>query len=517
MPSLQLWLYLQFWLYLSDEKILILGAGMSGVAAAKKLKELGYTNFEIIEGSNRVGGRVFHLTMGNTVVEMGPMVVHAAPDNPVLELINKYNVSIQQTNYDDWIVRARNGTDVTDLADQIYEEKWEPAVELITGENDPSQHEHRPDSSMKSAFLKSGWNPQSFIDDVIEYFEIDWLYGYGPEETSAKFSTFPDVVADIDAYGEFFMKDERGYVVIIKNLLDEVLGNDTDKLHINKVVSKIEEKDNKVTVTTDANETYVGDRVIVTFSLSVLQSDIVGFSPELPEWKTDAIQQFQMSQYTTIHIQFNTMFWDDAEWILYADDTEAFNLILNMNKIHPGCNILSVEASNKEAVRVERLTNDEVKQEVMDKLRKVYINSIIPDPINFRMSRYSQFPLYRGAWGNWPPGYTMDSFHALQAPVSRVYFAGDHTSFKYYGYLHGAYLSGEEVVDKLDKCIQRGVCQKYVPLYDARGCRYTAASNFDHKVKQDDGSCKFPCVSSSRLIKSSVTVLGFIVALVILL
>ena len=163
--------------------------------------------------------------------------------------------------------------------------------------------------------------------------------------------------------------------------------------------------------------------------------------------------------------------------------TEAFNLILNMNKMYPGCNILSVVASNKAAVRIERLTNDEVQQEVMDKLRSVYINSIIPEPINFRMSRYSKLPLYRGAWSIWPPGYTMDSFHALQAPVGHVYFAGEHTHFPYYGYLHGAYLSGEEVVDKLDKCIQQGVCPKYVPLYAASGCRYIAASNFNHSAK----------------------------------
>ena len=111
-------------------------------------------------------------------------------------------------------------------------------------------------------------------------------------------------------------------MAVVKNLLDEVLGNDIDKLHLNKVVSRVEEKDDLVTITTDSNETYTGDYVIVTFSLSVLQSDSVAFDPVLPEWKTDAIQQFQMTQYTPIHIQFNTDFWDDAEWILYADDRD---------------------------------------------------------------------------------------------------------------------------------------------------------------------------------------------------
>ena len=492
--------------FLIDQKILILGAGMSGVATAMKLKELGYHNFEIIEGSGRVGGRLYHLTMGAYTVEMGPMVVHAAPDNPVLALLHKYNVSVQKSNYDDWIVHDKNGTDVTELADTIYGERWQPAVVRMTNETKRAVSEHRPDFTLESAFHKAGWIPNSFIDNVIEYFEIDWLYGYGPEETSGQFSFFDEVVEHNEEFGEFFVKDDRGYSIIVQNLLDEVLGNDTSRLHLNNVVTHTEEKGDKVVINTDDNETYIGDFAVVTFSLGVLQSQSVRFEPELPEWKTDAILQFQMAQYTTVHIQFNATFWDDHEWILYADDTELFNLILNMNKIYPGCNMLSVEASNKQAVRIERKSNTEVQTEVISKLQNLYASSgvTVPEPVNFRMSRYSQYPLIRGAWANWPPGYTSDSHYALQAPVGRLYFAGDHTHVEYYGYLHGAYYSGEEVVEKLDKCIQLGVCQKYVPIYAARGCRYTAANNYDHTAKQDDGSCKFPCVSQSPRVRASL-------------
>ena len=44
---------------------------MAGIPAAKRLKVLGYTNFEIIEGSDRVGGRVQHNTLGGITAEMG--------------------------------------------------------------------------------------------------------------------------------------------------------------------------------------------------------------------------------------------------------------------------------------------------------------------------------------------------------------------------------------------------------------------------------------------------------------
>ena len=484
---------------------------MAGTSAAMRLKELGYTNFEIIEASDRIGGRAYNTFIDNYSLEMGPLLVHGAPDNPVLELANKYNVSYQAVDYDDWIVRSRNGTDITDEADRVYEEKFEPALENLDIDIQRAKYEERPDFSMRSAFAKAGWTPASFLEDVIEYFEIDWLYGFGPGETSGIYGDFIKAKDAADEFGEVIVKDSRGYAVIVEKLLEEAVGNDTDKLKLNTIVNNIEEKDGQIVVSTHGGERFTGDYVIVTFSLGVLQSKNVIFKPELPEWKSDAIEQFQMAQYTNVYVQFNTSFWDDSEWILYAGETDTFSVILNMNKYYPGSNILNIEASNKNAIRIERLTDDEIQLEVIATLEKIYskANIIVPSPIEIRVSRFSTYPFSFGAWSNWPPGFTKDRHYALQAPVGRIYFGGEHTHLVYYGYLHGAYLSGIQVVDALDRCIQRSVCQRYVPLYAARGCRYTKASNYDHTAKEDNGSCKFPCVSSSATLKASFLTLFY--------
>ena len=489
---------------------------MSGVSAAKRLKELAYTNFEVIEASERVGGRLYHTAIGNVTVEMGPIFVHGAADNPVLELVKRYNVTHQSVDYDDWIVRGRNGTDITDTADAIYEDRFEPSIEALGVNAKRANDEDRPDFTLSSAFAKAGWTPSSFLDDVIEYFEIDWLYGYGPEETSGKYGRFTEAKQMADNFGEVLIKDDRGYAIIVQNLLKEVIGNDTEILKTEHIVTDIEEKDGKVTVTTQNGQKFLGDFVIVTFSLGVLQSKRVNFKPLLPDWKTDAIQQFQMAQYTNVFVQFAFTFWDDNEWILYAGDTDGFNIILNMNKAYPGSNILNLEASNRNAIRLERLSNNEIQQEVVGKLQKIYSskNIVVPPPVEIRVSRFSRWPFSLGAWSNWPPGYTRDSHHALQAPVGRIYFGGEHTNYVYYGYLHGAYLSGIEVSNALDRCIQRSVCQNYVPVYAARGCRYTSASNYDHTAKEDNGSCIFPCVSASQTSMGSFLILCSLAALI---
>lgn len=54
-----------------DKKIVIVGAGAAGVAAASKLLSNGFKNVTILEAENRFGGRVNTIPFGKNVVDMG--------------------------------------------------------------------------------------------------------------------------------------------------------------------------------------------------------------------------------------------------------------------------------------------------------------------------------------------------------------------------------------------------------------------------------------------------------------
>lgn len=54
-----------------DKKVIIVGAGTSGVAAATKLVSNGFANVTILEAENRIGGRVHTIPFGANVVDMG--------------------------------------------------------------------------------------------------------------------------------------------------------------------------------------------------------------------------------------------------------------------------------------------------------------------------------------------------------------------------------------------------------------------------------------------------------------
>ena len=54
-------------------------------------------------------------------------------------------------------------------------------------------------------------------------------------------------------------------------------------------------------------------------------------------------------------------------------------------------------------------------------------------------------PLFYGSYSNWPIGVDNTVVHNLDAPIGRLYMAGEACSHKYNGYLHGA----------LERCVHR--------------------------------------------------------------
>lgn len=74
---------------MSSRKILIIGAGACGVAAATHLLESGHSNLVILEAENRIGGRIHTVPFGANVVDLGAQWCHGEKDNVVYELVTR--------------------------------------------------------------------------------------------------------------------------------------------------------------------------------------------------------------------------------------------------------------------------------------------------------------------------------------------------------------------------------------------------------------------------------------------
>lgn len=66
--------------------MVVIGAGLAGLAAAKALLEQGFTDVTVLEASSCIGGRVQSVKLGHATFELGATWIHGSHGNPIYHL-----------------------------------------------------------------------------------------------------------------------------------------------------------------------------------------------------------------------------------------------------------------------------------------------------------------------------------------------------------------------------------------------------------------------------------------------
>ena len=78
-------------------EVLILGAGASGIAAADTLHQQGMEEFLVLEGRDRIGGRVNHMVYKGSKLEIGAAWSHGSYTNhSVWRLLKKHGMHVHE-------------------------------------------------------------------------------------------------------------------------------------------------------------------------------------------------------------------------------------------------------------------------------------------------------------------------------------------------------------------------------------------------------------------------------------
>ncbi|KAG2749340.1 amine oxidase [Suillus brevipes Sb2] len=462
-----------------DAKVLILGGGVAGVIAARTLHRKGIDDFLIVEARNELGGRMQNYTIGVSgkqyTIELGPNWIQGTQTgngtaNPILTLARKYHLKNQYNDLDGSITTYDyNGfKDYRDLLGTSIDQFTQ--VGAIAGERVKTQ---QVDLSLQSAYGIAGESPKNIYEAVCQYYEIDWECKCtgSPAQNSWIASAWNNNFTfntDMGGFSEDnnLCTDQRGFKIIIQDEAAEFL--QPQQVSLNSVVTTIAYSGDGVTVTLEDNTTLTADYVLCTFSLGVLQYGDIAFKPTLPSWKMEAIQSMVMATYTKIFLQFEEKFWFDTEarminsMAIYADmERGRYPIWQNLDhvKFFPGSGLVFVTVTGDFSLRIEGMQDSDVREEVMEVLRAMYPNTTVPDPVAFYFKRWNADSLFRGSYSNWPPSFLPGHSENLRATVDkRLWFAGEATSLKYYGFLHGAYFEGLNAGEEIAKCVEDPGC-----------------------------------------------------------
>mgnify|MGYP002803835585 FL=1 len=129
----------------NSPKILVIGAGIAGLTAARQLQSFGF-NVTMIESRERVGGRVATFRKGQYIADLGAMVLTGLGGNPLTVLSSQVNMELHKINQRCPLFET-NGRSVPKDKDDMVEQEFNRLLEAtsyITHQLDFNQIDGKP-------------------------------------------------------------------------------------------------------------------------------------------------------------------------------------------------------------------------------------------------------------------------------------------------------------------------------------------------------------------------------------
>ncbi|XP_055836732.1 spermine oxidase-like [Episyrphus balteatus] len=459
---------------MKNARIVIIGTGPAGIAAATKLLELGFEKVTLLEAENRIGGRIYTIPFAANVVDLGGQWCYGQKDNVVYELVKDENLveHSREEMQKFMFIRSNKRLICYNLMDRlkaIYENILEG------GKNEMLTYKGSVGKFVTDKFFKALEKPENSDINMTSAKQI--FESFKKMENSSNASDTLDELSAKgiheywDCEGDLWMNwKEKGYLRFLQFLMKSTetneLGMLDQKVKLGKQVEKITWSREPIQIKCKDNEIIEADHAIVTVSLGVLKEKHSKlFEPQLPAEKIRAIETIGFGTINKMYLEFPDQFWYEREdWpgftIVWRDeelaeirgtsqawleDVIGFYPVVHQPKTLCGWMI------GPNGRYMETLPEKEVIDGCMFLLRK-FLYWKISEPVAFKRSTWSSSENFRGS-------YSFQSVKAeeanakpsdLASPLTKsvddnkpiVLFAGEATSYHHYGTVQGAVETG---------------------------------------------------------------------------
>jgi monoamine oxidase len=422
----------------AGESVAVIGAGISGIAAAKTLQDNGYT-VSVLEARDRIGGRIFTDNSLGFNIDLGASWIHTSTGNPITDLATQFNAATFNTDLATDIHFDRKGKKIKRKflrkGQAIFKDIVRQAIRL----SEDLERDRALAKVVNQSLRKAKQSEPRAVTDIAKWLvESEVTVGLGAEPSQLSNWYFYD---DEEFSGPELIFP-NGYSQIIDGLASGL------SVHTGEVVQTISYSSTGVSITTNTQTLNV-DRVVITVPLGVLKANTIQFSPGLPNSFNEALGALDMGVLNKVILTFPSAFWENSGfvpgWIGNVKPARGarkeITEFLNFSPVL-GQPVLMGFTGGAFARATESLSDNETVELAMKSLRRMYGNSI-PSPSAMKRTRWTTDPYSLGSYSHVPIGGFAEAYDTLAQPIqNRLFFAGEATTRLYPATVHGAYLTG---------------------------------------------------------------------------
>lgn len=449
-------------LFSQNYSIGIVGAGLAGLTTAYHLQKIGIST-TIYESSRRAGGRV--LTVSSTkskgrYYEAGGEFIDSN-HNSMRKLCEEIGIELVDTVADaesnnlipqDYLIDGVKHS-ASDVLAAFASSAPRVAKDLEScGENYDTEDAVRLDNTSLTDYVNSLPMEKWLKSLLIAAYEAE--YGLsGTIQSSLNFIDMirTDIKQDFSLYGE---SDERyrvkaGSTQIVQALVGQV----GKSIQYSKPVTGIHSNGKRAVISFADGTTASHDALVLAIPFSVLREVKLNM-PMMSQEKRKCINELSYGNNCKVILAFSNRSWrmsGSAGYLVNETIQNGWDATQGQSD-NKGAGLYTVFLGAEPASKINTIGTaaaDSKSKEAVSILNDAFPGSTNDYSGGYELARWHYNPLSKGSY----PAYSVGQWTSISGyeaePVANVFFAGDHTSDAFQGYMNGAVESGERASKKI--------------------------------------------------------------------
>jgi monoamine oxidase len=440
----------------------VVGAGLSGLCAARRLRAAGRTVL-VLEARDRVGGKMRTDQVAGHAADLGAHWIGPTQDR-IADLARELGVRTEPQPLEGRSVLVSRGKRRT------FRGSIPPLSPLSLGELGIAQlrlerlRRRIPLDRPWTVAAGTGWDARTLDTFARRYLRTsgarmfldlatELVFGAEPEELSLLYFLFYlQSGGGLESLTEFEGGAQQEHFVGGSQQLCDRLAEQLDgSVHLGTPVAGVEQSAEGVSLQTEEGTTFRAQHAIVAVSPSL--AGRWQWEPPLPADRDALSQRMPMGAYMKVVVAYERRWWRDAGLcgIAYAD-TGPVQMVVDASGPGVAGGLLACFITGRAVQEYGRLELGVRQAAVRETLTRMF-GPQAGDWSAYAECDWTAEPYSRGGpVGLMGPGTLGRYGHALRRPEGRVHWAGTDTATVWNGYMDGAIEAGERAADEVLAC-----------------------------------------------------------------